>query len=105
MTVTRTTAAAVQFQLVANPAITLNSTQTSTLQLGLSAATNRITALLGRSDRTSLMTGIFGTAGTASSTFSSNLTSLFTLLSGTGLKLAVEVRSAAEMNGASAAYA
>ncbi|MEB3167924.1 MAG: hypothetical protein VKK97_04240, partial [Synechococcaceae cyanobacterium] len=105
MTFTRSSTTAVQFSLVANPAVALSSTQSSTLQMGITGATNRIISLLNRSDRTALMTSLFATAGTASTTFNSSLTNLFSLLSRSGLRLQVEVRSAAEMNGAAAAYA
>ncbi|MEB3331123.1 MAG: Ig-like domain-containing protein, partial [Synechococcaceae cyanobacterium] len=102
---TRTATTRVHYSLVANPAISLSSAESSTLQLAINGATNQVNALLSRLDRVSLLTGIYGTAGTSSSTFTNNLNALFTLLSGTGLGLKVEVRSAADMNGAAAAYA
>jgi hypothetical protein len=105
MPVTRTTTAAVQFSLVANADVTLSSSQSSTLQLALTGATNQVTALLARTDRVTLLTNLFGSAGTAPTTFATNLTSLLSSMGSSGLGLRVQVRKASEMNGAMAAYA
>ncbi|MEB3330870.1 MAG: Ig-like domain-containing protein, partial [Synechococcaceae cyanobacterium] len=94
-----------QFQLLGNAAITLTSSQTTLLQQALAGANDRVTTLLGRSDRSSLLTRLFGRAGTAGSRFNSNLNNLFTLLGGAGLGLRLELRSSSELNGASVAYA
>jgi hypothetical protein len=111
MSVSRSAAPAVQFLLVANPGILLSSGQTRKLQQAIGGASSRLGALPGRRDRLTLLRDVFGDTGQPAASsgrgtgFNASGNSLLASLAGPGLNLQVQLRSAAEMNGAAVAYA
>jgi hypothetical protein len=83
----------------------LTATAQSLWEQALTNASQRLAELLTRADRDALLNEVFGRAGTEAATFEANKQALLDTISGTGLRITVDLRSNSELNGAAAAYA
>ncbi len=92
--------------VAANDGAGLLSPEAQTLwQQALDAATSLLAALLTRADRDSLLNEVFGRAGTEATVFEANKQALLEAIGTTGLRIATDLRSGTEMEGATGAYA
>ncbi|MCP9817134.1 hypothetical protein KBY76_10735, partial [Synechococcus sp. GreenBA-s] len=94
-----------QYVLADDSAPMLSAAAEALWEQALSNASRTLAELLNRADRDQLLQEVFGKAGTDAATFAANLQALLNSLSSTGLRIEVDLRSDAELNGALAAYA
>ncbi|MFN6133497.1 MAG: hypothetical protein ACK46L_11465 [Synechococcaceae cyanobacterium] len=83
----------------------LTATAQSLWEQALTNASQRLAELLTRADRDALLNEVFGRAGSDPATFEANKQALLDTISGTGLRIAVELHSNEGLGGAAAAYA
>ena len=94
-----------QFVATTDAASLLSAEAKTLWQQALDAATSLLAALLTRADRDTLLNEVFGRAGTETTTFEANKQALLEAIGTTGLKIAIDLRSGTEMEGAIGAYA
>jgi VCBS repeat-containing protein len=94
-----------QYVLVGDGAPLLSATGQALWEQALTNASRTLADLLSRADRDQLLQSVFGNAGSDPAVFDSNRQALLDTLVSTGLRIEVELRSDAELNGALAAYA
>jgi Ca2+-binding RTX toxin-like protein len=83
----------------------LNAEAAAIWEQALAKASAYIVELLTRADRDSLLNEVFGRAGTEATVFEANKQALLEAIGTTGLKIAIDLRSGTEMEGAIGAYA
>ncbi|MEB3167976.1 MAG: Ig-like domain-containing protein, partial [Synechococcaceae cyanobacterium] len=94
-----------QYVVTDAAAPTLTAAAQGLWEQALTQASQRLAELLDRADRDALLTAVFGRAGTEAATFAANQQALLEVISGPGLRIAVELRTNEELGGAAAAYA
>ena len=94
-----------QFVATTDAASLLSAEAKTLWQQAPDAATSLLAALLTRADRDTLLNEVFGRAGTEATAFEANKQALLEAIGTTGLKIAIDLRSGTEMEGAIGAYA
>ncbi|MEB3185012.1 MAG: hypothetical protein VKM97_03915, partial [Cyanobacteriota bacterium] len=94
-----------QYVLIDDGAPVLSAEAQALWEQSLTAASRTLAELLSRSDRDAILNDVFGNAGTDAAVFEANRQALLAAIGGNGLRIEVDLRSDAELNGALAAYA
>ena len=95
----------VQYVVVNDGLPVLSAAAASLWDQALTQASAYLAELLTRADRDTLLNEVFGRAGTEATTFEANKQALLEAIGTTGLKIAIDLRSDTEMEGAIGAYA
>ena len=83
----------------------LNAEAAAIWEQALTQASAYLAELLTRADRDTLLNEVFGRAGTEATVFEANKQALLEAIGTTGLRIAIDLRSGTEMEGAIGAYA
>jgi hypothetical protein len=100
-----TSASAVPFLLDAAALQALPASSADLLEQAMLQVARRVSGLVGDAAAPDLFSEVFGRAGTDPGAFQEALAELWPVLAGPGLRLALELRSEGELQGAVAAYA
>ncbi|MFZ0409638.1 MAG: hypothetical protein WAM11_16235, partial [Cyanobium sp.] len=95
----------VQYVVVNDGLPVLSAAAASLWDQALTQASAYLAELLTRADRDTLLNDVFGRAGTEATVFEANKQALLEAIGTTGLRIAIDLRSGTEMEGAYGAYA
>ena len=94
-----------QQYVLAGSTTLLNAEAAAIWEQALTQASAYLAELLTRADRDTLLNEVFGRAGTEATVFEANKQALLEAIGTTGLRIAIDLRSGTEMEGAIGAYA